>query len=133
MNKGTKLTATALALMLSGAPVGAFAWTGQSNTGDPGSVQGLNQASPTDTEQGNQPASQNSVVQAQQKLQKEGYYKKYGPVDGVMGPKTAGAVKDFQRSNSLPPSGQLNQQTTAALGLNQQPSGGSGARASGNG
>lgn len=47
MNKGTKLTATALAALLVGAPVGALAWTGsQSNAGTATQSQAMNPATP---------------------------------------------------------------------------------------
>lgn len=38
-------------------------------------------------------------------------------VDGVWGPKTAQALRDFQRDNSLPATGTLNAETLAALNL----------------
>jgi peptidoglycan hydrolase-like protein with peptidoglycan-binding domain len=38
-------------------------------------------------------------------------------VDGMMGPRTQAAVREFQRSQRLEPTGQLNRQTLIALGL----------------
>ena len=43
-------------------------------------------------------------------------------VDGQMGPRTQAAVREFQRSQRLEPTGQLNRQTLIALGL-QRPDG----------
>ena len=43
-------------------------------------------------------------------------------VDGKMGPRTQAAVREFQRSERLEPTGQLNRQTLIALGL-QRPDG----------
>jgi len=43
-------------------------------------------------------------------------------VDGKMGPRTQAAVREFQRSQRLEPTGQLNRQTLIALGL-QRPDG----------
>jgi peptidoglycan hydrolase-like protein with peptidoglycan-binding domain len=43
-------------------------------------------------------------------------------VDGMMGPRTQAAVREFQRSQRLEPTGQLNRQTLIALGL-QRPDG----------
>src|SRR5688572_21453405 len=43
-------------------------------------------------------------------------------VDGTMGPRTQAAVREFQRSQRLEPTGQLNRQTLIALGL-QRPDG----------
>lgn len=51
-----------------------------------------------------------------------------GPVDGILGPKTRAALQEFQRSQGLQGGGNLNQQTLAALGVQQQgASSGSGA------
>lgn len=44
-----------------------------------------------------------------------------GPVDGTMGPGAQAALKDFQKSENLEPTGTLNQQTLAALGLPAEP------------
>jgi peptidoglycan hydrolase-like protein with peptidoglycan-binding domain len=68
--------------------------------------------------QGNQ-ASQNlsrrEIRQAQQALNKDGF--KVGRADGRLGPETENAVKQFQQSKQMQPSGQLDQQTMADLGL----------------
>jgi peptidoglycan hydrolase-like protein with peptidoglycan-binding domain len=40
-------------------------------------------------------------------------------VDGVMGPGTRAAIQQFQRSENLEPTGQLNRQTLIALGIQQ--------------
>jgi peptidoglycan hydrolase-like protein with peptidoglycan-binding domain len=53
--------------------------------------------------------------QAQQKLKDDGDYT--GPIDGKMGPKTAQAIKKFQKSNGLPQTGHLDQQTASKLGI----------------
>lgn len=59
------------------------------------------------------------------------------PVDGKIGPRTHAAVKEFQRAKGLEPSGQLDQETVTALGLDGPNSsaaaGGSTARISGSG
>jgi peptidoglycan hydrolase-like protein with peptidoglycan-binding domain len=39
------------------------------------------------------------------------------PADGRMGPKTRAAVKEFQQSKGIEPSGELDKRTVAALGL----------------
>ena len=39
------------------------------------------------------------------------------PADGKMGPQTHAALKEFQRAKGLEPSGQLDQKTVTALGL----------------
>jgi len=42
--------------------------------------------------------------------------KEKGPIDGIMGPRTPMAVKDFQRSEGLPETGRLDAETMAKLG-----------------
>jgi peptidoglycan hydrolase-like protein with peptidoglycan-binding domain len=39
------------------------------------------------------------------------------PADGKMGPKTRAAVKEFQQSKGIPSSGELDERTVTALGL----------------
>lgn len=57
--------------------------------------------------------SQNKQVQ--QKLKDLGYYK--GAIDGIFGPKTLTAVKNFQRDYGLVVDGIVGKKTLAALGL----------------
>jgi Putative peptidoglycan binding domain len=58
----------------------------------------------------------------QQTLQQQGLYR--GQVDGVWGPGTQGAVRGFQQQHNMNATGQLDQDTLAAmnLGPGQQPS-----------
>ena len=44
-----------------------------------------------------------------------------GPLDGMMGPKTDAAIREFQKSNSLEPTGKLDQKTQDALGVKLDP------------
>jgi peptidoglycan hydrolase-like protein with peptidoglycan-binding domain len=60
-------------------------------------------------------ASTNTVRQVQRALKSRGYM--VGPVDGVMGPSTEHAIRQFQQSEDLEPTGRLNRQTLAALGV----------------
>ncbi|CAA7624235.1 peptidoglycan-binding protein [Magnetospirillum sp. UT-4] len=60
-----------------------------------------------------QAAATSEVREAQQNLASMGY--DVGPVDGVMGPSTRQAVRQFQRDQNLPASGRLDQQTMAAM------------------
>jgi len=74
--------------------------------------------------------------QAQQRLKDDGDYT--GSVDGKMGPKTAEAIKKFQKSNGLPQTGHLDQQTASKLGISmsgssQPPSSSSRSNTSGTG
>lgn len=70
-------------------------------------------------------ASADEWRQAQQKLKDDGDYK--GQVDGKYGPKTAEAIKHFQKTNNLPQSGQLDQQTASKLGVSTTEGSGSSA------
>lgn len=62
-----------------------------------------------------QPLTPDTVRQVQQTLQQQGMYR--GRVDGVWGPATQSAVRSYQQQNNLNASGQLDQQTLAALNL----------------
>lgn len=70
------------------------------------------------SQQGQQQASQSqeTVKQAQEKLSAAGHQVQ---PDGIMGPKTQAALKEFQQSKGLQASGQLDQQTIAALEIEQ--------------
>jgi peptidoglycan hydrolase-like protein with peptidoglycan-binding domain len=56
-----------------------------------------------------------TVREVQQTLNQRGF-SRLG-VDGMMGPRTQAALREFQRSQRLEPNGQLNRQTLIALGL----------------
>ena len=66
--------------------------------------------------------NKSTVRKAQQVLNKQGF--RTG-VDGLMGARTQAALKRFQKTHDLDPTGQLNRQTLVALGL--QPSASAGA------
>jgi peptidoglycan hydrolase-like protein with peptidoglycan-binding domain len=57
-----------------------------------------------------------TIKQAQQQLSSNGQEVQ---VDGKLGPQTQAALKKFQESKGLQPSGQLDQQTLAALGMGE--------------
>ena len=54
-----------------------------------------------------------NIAAAQPRLKDRGYYA--GPVDGVMGPRTAAALSAYQRDHGLSPTGRLDSQTASAL------------------
>ena len=58
---------------------------------------------------------QQTIRQVQQHLQQQGY--QVGEIDGKLGPQTKQALQNFQRDKSLSGSGELDQQTIAALGV----------------
>ncbi|NPV27082.1 MAG: spore cortex-lytic enzyme [Firmicutes bacterium] len=64
-------------------------------------------------------SSGRDVRLVQWKLQQWGYYR--GPIDGIYGPRTFAAVKDFQRKNGLTPDGVCGNATWAALGFSTGP------------
>ena len=53
------------------------------------------------------------VRHIQQELQNRGYNP--GTIDGVMGPQTKGAIKEFQQAEGMPATGELNQKTKDSL------------------
>ena len=57
-----------------------------------------------------------TIQSAQAKLREEGHKLS---VDGVWGPKTAAALRDFQKANSLPATGTLDSETLAALQISR--------------
>jgi len=54
----------------------------------------------------------------QSALQRNGVYQD-GPVDGIWGPRTASSVLHFQQARGLSPTGQLDQRTVAAFGIDR--------------
>lgn len=61
------------------------------------------------------PMDRKTIEQVQQALNDKGY--DAGPVDGNWGSKTQSAVENFQQSQGMQATGQLDQQTLAALGI----------------
>ena len=55
------------------------------------------------------------IAELQRMLNEAGY--DVGPVDGIWGPQTAGAVETFQRDQGLDPTGRLDSETLYALGM----------------
>lgn len=76
-------------------------------------------------------SQQDVVKQAQEKLSADG--KDVGTPDGKMGPKTQAALKQYQQENGLQASGQLDDQTIAALDLDQNGSAATGGTSSSQG
>lgn len=61
-----------------------------------------------------------SVRDVQVKLQERGFNP--GPIDGLMGPKTRAALREFQRSRNLQVTGSLDEATQRELGVEFEPS-----------
>jgi len=62
-----------------------------------------------------QSVSSEEVRHAQQKLNDLGY--QTGQPDGVFGPRTQEALRNFQKAKNIAVTGQLDEKTTTALGL----------------
>jgi murein L,D-transpeptidase YcbB/YkuD len=62
-------------------------------------------------------ATPEQVRQVQRKLNETGYNS--GGVDGIWGPRTEAAVRNFQRAKGLQVTGRLNEQTLQALGVDE--------------
>jgi peptidoglycan hydrolase-like protein with peptidoglycan-binding domain len=65
-----------------------------------------------------QALSQEDVRKVQSSLNEAGF--QAGPVDGIWGPQTAGALRNFQQARGLEASGQLDDQTILALGFSRE-------------
>ena len=61
--------------------------------------------------------SQAEVRQLQERLKEIGYYD--GALDGIYGPNTAEAVREYQRGQGLPVTGRLDQETAQALQIGE--------------
>jgi peptidoglycan hydrolase-like protein with peptidoglycan-binding domain len=59
---------------------------------------------------------QSTIKQAQEKLSSKGHDVQ---ADGVLGPKTQAALKEFQEKEGIQASGRLDQETLAALGVDE--------------
>jgi peptidoglycan hydrolase-like protein with peptidoglycan-binding domain len=104
MNKLILATVSALALGMAGAGVG------HAQTTNPASVSPNVQG-----QQGKQSEnwSPSQIKQVQQRLKAAGTYN--GPIDGRMGAQTQQAISQFQKKHGLRQTGNLDQQTMAAL------------------
>ncbi len=106
---GTLLAATAFAQNQSGTQSGQDQGAqGQQMSGQtqPGQAQGGMEASTP---------SPSDVRQIQQALKDKGF--DAGPIDGQLGPQTEQALRSFQQAQGLQATGQIDQKTMAALGV----------------
>jgi len=132
---GVSALALALALALSGCSWFHGDHQGSAGAGDPSMNSPAASSGSTGAQQGSAAAAsqpsragsargmagsgssgvdRSQVKQAQQALQSQGLYQ--GKVDGVLGPETKQALKEFQQKNGLKQTGSLDQRTLAALG-----------------
>ena len=66
--------------------------------------------------------SSETIKQVQAKLKEQG--QDPGPADGIKGPKTQAALKEFQKDKGIKESGQLDRETLSALGVSGSASAG---------
>ena len=66
----------------------------------------------------------NDVKEMQQTLQDKGHYR--GKIDGVLGLRTRASIREFQKDENLPVTGQLDVQTAGKLGVRPEIRGDSG-------
>jgi peptidoglycan hydrolase-like protein with peptidoglycan-binding domain len=66
-------------------------------------------------------ADSGDVKKVQETLRDKGYNP--GPIDGVSGPQTRGAISQYQKSENLPVTGHLDTQTASKLGVEQESEG----------
>ena len=90
----------------------------------PGAIAAEKTASPPSEQASPQPSADINR-RVQEKLRERGFYA--GPINGDIGPNTQAALAQFQLSIPLPASGQLDDQTLAALGIDRAKTGAEGA------
>ncbi|MEX2263196.1 MAG: peptidoglycan-binding domain-containing protein [Bryobacteraceae bacterium] len=107
-----------LAMCLAGLPVAIAHEAGTAGHHNHGSAQQTQQTGSTEQRQ-------ISTVEAQKILKEKGFYN--GPTDGIGGPRTRSALREYQRSENLSVTGQLDQQTMQHMAMSLDE--GEGARA----
>jgi surface antigen len=95
------------------------AWRPTNANAQGANVQGGPPPQPQPYGGGNGPVSSDTIFQVQQRLHDLGFYVRDN-IDGRWGPRTGQALANFQRSKGLNPTGQIDDQTMAALGIGQQ-------------
>jgi peptidoglycan hydrolase-like protein with peptidoglycan-binding domain len=66
---------------------------------------------------------QQDIRKVQESLRDKGFHT--GPVDGILGPKTREEIRQYQKSENLPVTGKLDDQTAGKLGVGPKSVGGS--------
>ncbi len=115
MNTTRTLIAAAAATLLS-AP--AFAQQDSQTPLEPGASATQSQTAGMGQDMQAMQNDPQTVRQIQQKLKDEGY--RVGAIDGIWGPKTSSALKEFQQAQGIEADGKLSQSTISALGMEMQ-------------
>lgn len=111
---------TPIGLLVAGIFAASTAIAGGPTAKEPSSSQGASSQHQPSSSQQQAQQSPELVKQVQEKLSAAGH--DAGPADGIMGPKTQAALKEFQEKQGLQTSGQLDQDTLAALEIDEQSS-----------
>jgi peptidoglycan hydrolase-like protein with peptidoglycan-binding domain len=101
-------------LSFTGALASAPLFAQEIPSGQTGGMNGGTQAQ-QDVPWSDQQASLDAVKQLQQSLNDRGY--DAGPVDGLVGPRTESALREFQQAQGLDASGEINADTLSALDI----------------
>jgi peptidoglycan hydrolase-like protein with peptidoglycan-binding domain len=67
-------------------------------------------------------SSQDDINKVQKSLSDKGFY--HGQIDGVLGPRTRQAIGEYQKSEKLPVTQQLDAETAGKLGVGSESTGG---------
>lgn len=111
---------TILALLIAGAFLISSACAGTQDQGDSGGGQSTGIQSSSHIERSQQ-FSEAEIREVQEKLGEQGY--DTVTPDGKLGPSTQQAIRDFQKEKGLPQTGQPDEQTRVALGIQENGSG----------
>jgi peptidoglycan hydrolase-like protein with peptidoglycan-binding domain len=118
-----KLLLTSVAALSLAAAAPAIAEQGKSMQQPQATMQQHNGSQAQNENRANASANlnQDEIRQAQQALNQKGF--NVGRPDGLMGPKTENVIKEFQQKQGLNATGQLDDQTLAALGVSASTNG----------
>jgi peptidoglycan hydrolase-like protein with peptidoglycan-binding domain len=116
-----RIAVAAAALSIAGGAIAAgnqSATSTGSPSGDHATTSSQQQSSQSTGNMSSEQSNPTLVRSAQQALKQKGY--DVGTIDGQLGPTTESALRNFQQQQGLPQSGNLDQPTLSALGVEQQ-------------
>lgn len=120
--KGNTMKKLKYTLLMTGMAVslstGAFAEGTQHSGAQSGSAEVFSTMEPAAGVSAEAKLSSNAVRDLQQTLDTRGYSP--GPIDGILGPRTRDAIREFQQANNLPATGAPTSDTLAQLGVDVQ-------------
>jgi hypothetical protein len=113
--KLASVVAIAGAVSLLSAPVGLYAEGGRQSGAARSQTEREQYPGAGQEQSGAQQLSRENIREVQEKLNEMGH--DAGPADGVWGPQTQAAIKNFQQEKQIEATGQLDQQTLNELGV----------------